>query len=407
MGAAHLPWIWYNVGMKLAAIKTTLERIPRLALLGLGFVVMLAVTFAMVPPESAQSDVVAPVIAAAVLMLVFGPYLLAVGCTTGFVPDFASFWGVAAMVPFCVLHIAFLSVLSTRTSLWRRMGRFGARARRLSVFVLAFMSIAGAWYEMPCVTHYDISVEGGKVPAEGLRFVLVTDLHSCRYGAGQRILSEKIRALNPDAVLLSGDIFDDRLPDDNAKAFLAAVAKERPCFYAFGNHEHWSERVPEMRGILESAGVTVLEGSVRTVDMKGVKIDFCGLDDPTYRTDEEWFGQLAAVAAAANPARLRILLSHRPEYSGAYADYDFDLICAGHLHGGQWGIPGLGLGVCGPSSGGPAPGERLLFPRRVGGAYRLNGTTTMVVSRGLARESTPLPRFFNHPELVVIDLRPQ
>jgi len=384
-----------------------MKRIPRLALLGLGFVVMLAVTFALVPPESAQSDVVAPVIAAAVLMLVFGPYLLAVGCTTGFVPDFASFWGVAAMVPFCVLHIAFLSVLSKRTSLWRRMGRFGARARRFVVSVLSFVSIAGAWYEMPCVTRYEVPTDGGKVPAEGLRFVLVTDLHACRYGAGQRILSEKIRALNPDAVLLSGDIFDDRLPDGNVKAFLASVAGERPCFYAFGNHEHWSERVPEMRGMLESAGVTVLEGSVRTVDMKGVKIDFCGLDDPTYRTDDEWLGQLAAVAAAVNPSRLRVLLSHRPEYSGAYADYDFDLICSGHLHGGQWGIPGLGLGVCGPSSGGPAPGERLLFPRRAGGAYRLNDTTTMVVSRGLARESTPLPRFFNHPELVVIDIKPR
>ena len=393
--------------MELAAIATMMKRIPRLAFVGIGYIVSLAVTFAMVPPESMRPDVVAPAIAAAVLMLFCGPYLLAVGCTTGFVPDCGSLLGVAAMVPFCVLHIAFLSVLSTRTSLWRRMGRFGARARRFVVAVLAFVSIAGVWYEMPCVTRYEVPTDGGKVPAEGLRFVLVTDLHSCRYGAGQRILSEKIRALNPDAVLLSGDIFDDRLPDDNVKEFLAAVAKERPCFYAFGNHEHWSERVPEMRGILESAGVTVLEGSVRTVDMKGVKIDFCGLDDPTYRTDEEWLGQLAAVAAAANPARLRILLSHRPEYSGAYADYDFDLICSGHLHGGQWGIPGLGLGVCGPSSGGPVPSERLLFPRRAGGTYRLNDTTTMVVSRGLARESTPLPRFFNHPELVVIDLRPQ
>jgi len=375
--------------MELATIATMMKRIPRLAFVGIGFIVSLAVTFAMVPPESAQSDVVSPAIAAAVLMLFCGPYLLAVGCTTGFLPDFSFFWGVAAMVPLCALHIAFLSVFSTRTSLWRRMGRFGERARRFAVFVLAFISIAGVWYELPCVTRYDISVEGGKVPAEGLRFALVTDLHSCRYGAGQRVISEKIRALNPDAILLSGDIFDDRLPDGNAKAFLAAVAKERPCFYAFGNHEHWSERVPEMRGILESAGVTVLEGTVRTT------------------ADEEWLGQLASVAAAANPSRLRVLLSHRPEYSGAYADYDFDLICSGHLHGGQWGIPGLGLGVCGPSSGGPAPSERLLFPRRAGGAYRLNDTTTMVVSRGLARESTPLPRFFNHPELVVIDIKPR
>ena len=381
--------------------------VPRLVLLGAGYIVSLALTFSMVPPQTVQSDVVAPAMAAAALMLLFGPYLLAVGCTTGFVPEIGSFWGVAAMLPFCVLHIAFLSVLSRRTSLWRRMGRFGERARKSVVIALAFVSVAGVWYEMPCVTRYDVPVDGGRVPAEGLRFALVTDLHSCRYGAGQRVLSEAILSLSPDAILLSGDIFDDRLPDDNIKAFLASVARARPCFYVFGNHEHWSERIPELRGILETVGVTVLDGAVRTVEMKGVKVDVCGIDDPTYMTDDEWLGQLASVAAAANSSRLRILLSHRPEYSSAYANYDLDIVCSGHLHGGQWGIPGLGLGVCGPSSGGPDPSERLLFPRRAGGAYRLNDTTTMVVSRGLARESTPLPRFFNHPEIVVIDIKPR
>ena len=75
--------------------------------------------------------------------------------------------------------------------------------------------------------------------------------------------------------------------------------------------------------------------------------------------------------------------------------------------GGQWGLPFLGLGVCGPSSGGPEVHERFLFPRMAGGAYTLNNGATMVVSRGLARESTPLPRFFNHPEVVIVNLRPK
>lgn len=387
--------------------QTRKKRYSRLALIGVGYLVSLAATFALAPPEAARYDLVMPAMSAAALMLFFGPYLLAVGCTTGFVPGLDSLCGVAATLPFYAAHVVFLCAMSRRTSLWRRMGHFGERARKSSVVILALLSAAGVWYEMPCVTRYEVSADGGKVPADGLRLALVTDLHSCRYGSGQRVLSEKLLSLNPDAILLSGDLFDDRLPDDNAKAFLSAVAKERPCFYVFGNHEHWSERIPEMRDILVSTGVTVLDGTVTTVEIRGKAVDFCGIDDPTYMADEGWLGQLSSVASAADPSRLRVLLSHRPEYSGAYAKYDFDLVCSGHLHGGQWGLPGTGLGVCGPWSGGPVPSERLLFPRRAGGAYRLNEKTTMVVSRGLARESTPLPRFFNHPELVVVDIKPQ
>ena len=161
-----------------------------------------------------------------------------------------------------------------------------------------------------------------------------------------------------------------------------------------------------MKNALVSAGVTVLEGDVKTIRANGVEIDICGIDDPTYMSDDAWLGQLAAVAAkTADSPRLKILLSHRPEYSGEDAKYNFELVFSGHLHGGQWGIPGTGLGVCGPSSGGPSMGDRPLFPKRAGGAYPIGSNTTMVVSRGLARESTPLPRFFNHPEIVVVNLR--
>lgn len=381
------------------------KQLPWLAIIGIGYLVSLAATFAMVPPAVWQYDVVAPTMSAAALMLLFGPFLLAGGCTTGFLPGFGSLLGLAAILPFYAAHVAFIVVISKRTALWRLFGRFGERARKTFVVLWAIVSALGVWYEMPCVTQYDVAIDGGKVPAEGLRFALVTDLHSCRYGAEGRALVEALKAQKPDAVLLSGDIFDDRLPDDNAKAVLAAIARDIPCFYVFGNHEHWSERIPEMREILLAAGVTVLVGEVKTVKMHGLEIDVCGIDDPTYMSDDAWLAQIASVASASNPSRLRILLSHRPEYAAVYEKHSFDLVVSGHLHGGQWVVPFLGLGVCGPSSGGPDEHERTLFPRMAGGAYTLNNGATMVVSRGLARESTPLPRFFNHPEVVIVNLR--
>ena len=380
---------------------------PRLALVGVAYLVSLVCTLALVPPESTRFDVVAPAMSAAALMLLFGPYLLAVGCPTGLgcglIPG--SCLGLLCVLPFYVAHVAFVAALSRRTTLWRRMGRFGERARKAVVVLWALVSAAGVWYEMPEVTEYAVAVAGAKVPAGGIRLAVVSDLHSCRYGSGQRALVEAVKVRNPDAVLLVGDIFDDRLPDDNARAFVAAVAADYPCFYVLGNHEYWSERIPEIEEFLLGCGVTVLRGRVQTVGIGGAEIDFCGIDDPTYMVDGAWLGQLAAVAAEARPTHLKVLLSHRAEYAGEYEGRGFDLVLSGHLHGGQWRIPFSGLGVCGPTSGGPALSERRLFPRRAGGAYALEGGGTMVVSRGLARESTPLPRFFNHPELVIVNVR--
>ena len=380
-------------------------KIPRLAVALIAYLVSLAATLAVVPPEGAWYEVVLPVLAEAALMLLFGPYLLVTGFATGFLGEVAAWWGLLAAAPFYLAHVVFLAVLSHRTSLWRRLGRRGECARKSAVAFFALVSALGVWYEIPEVTRYDIAVDGAKIPPGGLRFAVVSDLHSCRYGTGQCALIQAIQAQKPDAVLLVGDIFDDVKPDTNTKTFLSAVAQDFPCFYVYGNHEYWSERIWEMQDILLAAGVTVVSGRVKTALIGGVAVDICGLDDPAGLGGEAWLAGLDEVAAhvAASP-RLKILLSHRSEYARAYAQYGFDLVVSGHLHGGQWRVPGLDIGVCGPKSGGPDSSARMFFARHMGGAYKLNRTTTQVVLRGLARESTPLPRFFNHPEFAVVNL---
>lgn len=74
----------------------------------------------------------------------------------------------------------------------------------------------------------------------------------------------------------------------------------------------------------------------------------------------------------------------------------FDLVLAGHAHGGQWLIPFVGRG-------GYSPNQHF-FPKYVDGSYRLANGGEMLVSRGLARESTPLPRLFNPPEILSVKL---
>lgn len=272
--------------------------------------------------------------------------------------------------------------------------------------IMLLLIVMTAWYEIP-VTEY-ITISGGGKVKEPVKFALVTDLHSGYYGKDEAELIRMIDRATPDAVLMSGDIFDDRLSMDNARIFCEQIAGKYPCFYVTGNHEIWSPNENRIKEYLRSIGITVLDGTAETLTINGSVISFCGVDDPTYMTDAEWAVQLTSAETAADSASAsdtnaatasaqapyKVLLSHRPERTKTYEAYNFDLIVSGHAHGGQWRIPFTKMGVHAPNQG--------QFPRYVDGLYELGNGSKMIVSRGLARERMPYPRFFNHPEIVII-----
>ncbi|MDR2178708.1 MAG: metallophosphoesterase [Synergistaceae bacterium] len=227
-----------------------------------------------------------------------------------------------------------------------------------------------------------------------VRLLLISDLHSCYYGENQIELVSAIEACSPDVLMFCGDIADDKMPIDNVQALLDAVANKYPCFYVTGNHEFWSGKVDDIKYLFQSHGVTVLERGYAPLSIRREKFAVCGLDDPV---GGHFDSGLIAAAEGVKTGFFSVLLSHRPERFPQYIPYGFDLVLAGHAHGGLWRIPGILNGLIAPDQG--------FFPKYAGGEYQ-EGQTTMIVSRGLARESTRLPRFFNPVELVVIDLLP-
>lgn len=234
-----------------------------------------------------------------------------------------------------------------------------------------------------------------------VRFAFLSDLHSCAYGAGQRQLIEAIERQKPDAVLLGGDIFDDALPHDNTEILLQSITKSYPCFYVTGNHEYWSDDVEEIFALLSAYDVKVLQGSGQTLVLNGNPLNICGIDDPEagdYTSEEDLMQkQLETLNTFGKNGLFTVLLAHRPEEIAVYLKYPFDLVLSGHAHGGQWRIPGILNGLFSPGEG--------WFPRYAGGQYFFENAS-MIVSRGLARESTKVPRIFNRPELVIIDIIP-
>lgn len=230
-----------------------------------------------------------------------------------------------------------------------------------------------------------------------VRFAVVTDLHSTWYGEAQSGLIDAITREDPDAVLLAGDIVDDERPRDAAKAFLQAVTQKYPTYCVLGNHEFRTPDPEEVKDWTRNLGVTVLDGTGETVTLNDQTVLICGTDDPACGI-ADFQNQFFAVSRMAQQTdAFTVLLSHRPELIDWYTDAGFDLVVSGHAHGGQVRLPlVLPNGLIAPGQG--------LFPKYTTGLHELENTT-LLVSRGLCRNG--IPRVFNRPELVIIDVTPK
>ena len=266
---------------------------------------------------------------------------------------------------------------------------------------IAFISLG--LYNGLRIQEYEVDAENIE---NHIKIALITDLHSCSYGEDESALIDLLDKESPDLVMLAGDIFDDVISNDNTVFFLENITKKYPCYYVTGNHEYWSGRsaFEEKMQILKNFGVIRLSAEMEILTINNETINICGVDDPdaamiasrdrNYST-LSFEEQIEKVKKLSDNANYTILLSYRPEYLDRYVTEGFDLVLSGHAHGGQWRIPGLVNGVYAPNQG--------WFPKYAGGKYIVDNTT-MIVSRWLAKESTRIPRFYNRPEVVLIDL---
>ncbi len=239
------------------------------------------------------------------------------------------------------------------------------------------------------VRNYAVSTDKLASP---VRLAVLSDLHGC---AVADELAERLAELQLDLILLPGDVFGADQNNAEELALFRQLAKLAPTFYVTGNHEYWEQDVPALLEQIAETGVTVLDQACVQLRVGEQCINICGIPDP--------YAGAATETALQNTAGNRadgytILLTHRPELIEQYAAADsFDLVIAGHAHGGQVRIPGIINGLCAPNQG--------WFPQYAGGEYRLDDMT-MIVSRGLSdQKQMHVPRIFNPPEIVIVTIR--
>jgi predicted MPP superfamily phosphohydrolase len=271
----------------------------------------------------------------------------------------------------------------------------------VSVLVILCLGIWTLWGNIALeVNEYEIVSDRIPEAFAGFRIAQVSDLHNKDFGEGYGQLLTLLSEINPDIIVVTGDLIDSRQTDlDVALEFAWQAGKIARVYYVSGNHE---ARVPEYEDLkigLVKAGVVILENQKVQITREGERITLMGIDDPSFQEDY-LFGDSESVARQAiedlqnESDGYTILLSHRPELFDLYVETEMDLVFSGHAHGGQFRLPFIG-GLVAPNQG--------FFPKYDAGQFT-EENTTMIVSRGVGNSIIPI-RFNNRPEIVLVTLR--
>lgn len=250
------------------------------------------------------------------------------------------------------------------------------------------------WACLPMNQMFDLcvnvkTVRIPRLPAEldGLTITHLSDLHYT--GKVTRpffdYVIDRAQMLNSDLIAITGDIMDVEECYQWLQPTLGRLRARHGILYVLGNHDKRLRDVLRLRRELQQLGLVDVACAPHFARIGTESILFSGNELP-------WFGPVTEPPPREKEMSLRILLSHSPDQLPWAKKYDFDLMLAGHTHGGHIRIPLIGPVVC-PSRYGVKFAAGTFF----------EAPTILHVSRGISGVD-PL-RFNCPPELTQLVLR--
>lgn len=249
--------------------------------------------------------------------------------------------------------------------------------------------------------------------APRLTILHVSDLHlSARDERRARFVRTVAGRLDatPDLVIATGDLIEDDSGIDPAIEALGTLRARLGCFYVLGSHDYYQARfksptryLSRTRGPLAApaADVERLEAGLAENGWIGLanRTEHVAFDDRSIRiagVDDPYLGRERTdhIARTVGDA-FAIGLTHAPDVISEWSLAGFDLILAGHTHGGQLRMPLVGALVTNST----LPPGLAMGPSKVGSAW-------LHVSPGLGTSKFTPVRFLCRPEVTLLEIVP-
>src|SRR3954470_12395066 len=240
---------------------------------------------------------------------------------------------------------------------------------------------AAAAFRGPRIERVDIPIAGLHPDLQGFRIVQISDLH-VGPNIGRRYVQRVVdltRSLNPDLVVLTGDIVDGPVPRlaPDVAPLTELAAKS---FFILGNHDCYAGAEAWI-AYWRQTGMRVLLNSSEVIGKGSGRLLVGGMVDPAY-------ARLRPDISISGNADFKLLLAHNPKLAPLGAKAGFDLQLSGHTHAGQFFPWTLAV--------------RLVHAPHVAGVSK-EGPMTVYVSAGTGTWGPPV-RFGTNPELTLIRL---
>lgn len=223
----------------------------------------------------------------------------------------------------------------------------------------------------------------------GVKIVQISDIHLAGApGYRETVLIGKLNRLQPDLILITGDLVEDKEGASLAANFLSRLKPGLWCYGILGNSDMTYLNNGWFKELWKRSGLSLIGGRLlRMGGKEGASFWLAGLDFPGYETTtlEE---QVDDIFQGVPPGAPLICLSYSPDLAPLLIEKGAVLVLSGDTHGGQVAFPGW---------------SKLFrqFGRSefVRGLYRINDGY-LYVNRGIGTKLLPI-RFLCPPEITV------
>jgi uncharacterized protein len=222
-------------------------------------------------------------------------------------------------------------------------GRGALRIAALSALILSLPFAWARFVEPRLLTVHEATIilPGASATSPAVRLAVFGDTHIGMFPHAMPVdrIVKRINAQDVDAVFLAGDLTYHPETEDIPGDFAALGNLEAPLFAVLGNHDvgfPGHDLTDPLMGALQRAGAEVVHNRSIELDLNGHSLIVAGASDLWERRQDFSF---RANLPDGVPI---ILLTHNPDTALSVPDnFHYDLMLAGHTHGGQVRIPGL------------------------------------------------------------------